>query len=150
MEMTNQPRCTLHVRGLDCPSEAQVLRAALQDAPGVTSLGFDLINGLMTVDYDAEQINPQKLLRLVGERAGMEAGLVGQPQAEAPRSSWWSRHGRLASTVGSGAALGSWASCLVVGDGGGPGTGNQRAAGSRLLRTGGGLRRSVALPPCLA
>ena len=60
MEMTNQPRCTLHVRGLDCPSEAQALRAALQDAPGVTSLGFDLINGLMTVDYDAEQTDPQE------------------------------------------------------------------------------------------
>jgi Cd2+/Zn2+-exporting ATPase len=60
----------------------------------------------MTVDYDAEQTDPQDVLRLVSERAGMEAGLVGQPQAEAPRSSWWSRHGHLASTVGSGAALG--------------------------------------------
>jgi Zn2+/Cd2+-exporting ATPase len=104
--MTNQPRCTLSVRGLDCQSEAQTLRAALQDDPGVTSLGFDLISGLMTVDYDADQTNPQKLLRLVSERAGMEASLVGQPQAEAPQSSWWSRHGRLVSTVGSGAALG--------------------------------------------
>jgi Zn2+/Cd2+-exporting ATPase len=104
--MTNQPRCTLSVRGLDCPSEAQALRAALQDAPGVTSLGFDLINGLMTVDYDAEQTNPEKLLRLVKERAGMEASLVGQPQADPARSSWWMRHGRLVSTVGSGVALG--------------------------------------------
>ena len=86
IEMTNQPRCTLHVSGLDCPGEVQTLRAALEGASGVDSLGFDLINGLMTVDYDAEQTGPEKLLRLVNDRAGMEASLVGQSQGEPPRS----------------------------------------------------------------
>ena len=79
----------------------------------------------------------------------MEAGLVGRPEDEAPRSSWWSRNGRLASTVGSGAALGLGPARLVVRDGGGPGTGNQRAAGSRLLRTGGGLGGAWLYPRAL-
>ena len=50
--MMGQSRCTLSVRGLDCPTEVEALRAALEGSPGVARLGFDLIHGLMTVDYE--------------------------------------------------------------------------------------------------
>src|SRR5271167_4662090 len=105
--MMSESRCTLSVRGLDCPNEVEILRAALQGSPGVTRLGFDLIHGLMTVDYDGSVIDHEGLLRHVRERAGMHASLAGKPETTSPTlESWWSRHGRWVSTVGSGLALG--------------------------------------------
>src|SRR5271165_6542854 len=103
----SQSRCTLSVRGLDCPNEIEILRAALEGSPGVTRLGFDLIHGLLTVDYETGVIDHEGLLLRVRERAGMQADLAGQPATLSPDStSWWLRHGRWASTVGSGLALG--------------------------------------------
>ena len=101
-----QSRCTLSVQGLDCPNEVEALRAALEGSPGVARLGFDLIHGLMTVDYESGLNDPEGLVRLVHQRAGMSASLVGKTSesAMAP-ASWWSRHGRGASTLASGLAL---------------------------------------------
>jgi Cd2+/Zn2+-exporting ATPase len=102
----SQSRCTISVRGLDCPKEVDLIRAALQNAPGVERLGFDLIHGLVTVEYAGELTEPETLLHLVREKAGLQAELVGQVEtrgAEGP--CWWSRHGRWACTLGSGAAL---------------------------------------------
>ncbi|WP_337175795.1 cation-translocating P-type ATPase [Paludisphaera sp.] len=101
----SRSRCTLNVRGLDCETEAGQIRAALKGAPGVETLGFDLINGLLTVDYDDERTGPKRLVARLAERAGLQAAVVGEPEAEAPPS-WWSRRGLLASTVASGLALG--------------------------------------------
>jgi Cd2+/Zn2+-exporting ATPase len=131
----SQSRCTLSVRGLDCPREVATLRAALEGSPGVVRLGFDLIHGMMTVDYAEGVIDPPELLRLVRERAGMEAALAGRPEAASPAASWWSRHGRWVSTVGSGLALGlgllvSWL---------GPQAGLEITASERLARGGFGV-----------
>ena len=105
----SQSRCTLSVRGLDCPNEVETLRTALEGSPGVTRLGFDLLHGLMIVDYETSVIDREGLLRRVRERAGMQADLAGagQPETASPAlTSWWSRHGRWVSTVSSGLALG--------------------------------------------
>ena len=61
----SQARCTFQVRGLDCPSEVESLRAALRDQPGVTNLGFDLIHGTMTVDFGEGAVEPEQLARLI-------------------------------------------------------------------------------------
>jgi len=95
-------RCTLKVRGLDCPVEANALRAALEKAPGVGTLGFDLIHGMMTVDYDPEATGPPALIRRVKAKAGMQAELAGAAESA---EGWWSRHGRWATTAASGLAL---------------------------------------------
>src|SRR5947199_7479767 len=99
----SQARCTLRVRGLDCPNEVEVIRGALKDQPGVTGLGFDLIQGMMTVDYAEGAVNPQGLARLIAERTGMQATIEGQPEATQP--SWWSQSERWILTAGSGLAL---------------------------------------------
>jgi Cd2+/Zn2+-exporting ATPase len=83
-----------------------ILRGALEGTPGVIRLNFDLINGLMTVDYEPGTTDPQELLQRTRERTGMAASLVGPAPAAEPRPSWWSRHGRSACTLGSGLALG--------------------------------------------
>ena len=101
-------RCTLSVRGLDCPNEVAVLRDALKGEAGISQLGFDLINGMMTVDYQAGVTSPEALLSLVRDRARMQASIVGREESKdaEPTIRWWSRHGRLASTIASGIALG--------------------------------------------
>ena len=95
-------RCTLKVAGLDCPVEVAALRAALEGGPGVGGLGFDLIHGILTVDYDPEATGPAALARRIAARAGMRAELAGSPEVA---GGWWSRHGRWASTAASGGAL---------------------------------------------
>ena len=89
-------RCTLEVKGLDCPVEVAALRAAMEGAPGVGMLGFDLIHGMMTVDYDPEATDPPTLVRRIATRAGLKAELAGSPEVS---DSWWSRNGRWASTA---------------------------------------------------
>ncbi len=95
-------RCALKVRGLDCPVEVASLRAALEGAAGVGPLGFDLIHGMLTVDFDPDLTDPAALVRRIAARAGMRAELAGAPEA---RDAWWSRHGRGATTAASGLAL---------------------------------------------
>ena len=97
-------RCTLKVQGLDCPAEV----AALTGGPGAESracsaLGFDLIHGTMTVDYDPDATDPDRLARL----RGRSRGDAGRGWWASPRSGarWWERNGRWASTAGSGLAL---------------------------------------------
>ena len=112
----SQSRCTVSVPGLDCPSEVEILRGALAEAPGVVRLGFDLIHGLMTVDYLAEVVTPDELIRLVHERAGMKAVLAGSTEEPvAGATSWWSRHGRTFCTLGSGLALAAAMAFKMVG-----------------------------------
>src|SRR3954447_17637778 len=114
-------RCAVSVRGLDCPNEVGPLRDALEGTPGVAQLGFDLIHGVMTVDYVREQIGPGELLRLVRERTGMQAAIVDRVDGPAtPAECWWSRNGRTFSTLASGLALlaGSIAGWLAPGSNG--------------------------------
>ena len=98
----SQARCTLKVQGLDCPVEADALRAALKDAPGVIGVDFDLIHGTMSVRYDPEATAPAPLVERVAARAGMKATLLGEPEVP---TSWRARNGRLVATAGSGVAL---------------------------------------------
>jgi Cd2+/Zn2+-exporting ATPase len=104
------------VTGLDCPAEAEILHTALKDSPGVVRLGFDLVSGLLTVDYEAGMTSPRGLLRIIHERTGMQASLVGRGGEPPPGpAAWWSRYGRGLSTVGSGIALGLGAAMTWLG-----------------------------------
>jgi Zn2+/Cd2+-exporting ATPase len=99
----NQARCTFQVRGLDCPSEVESLRAALRDQSGVANLGFDLIHGTVTVDFGEGAVEPEQLARLITERTGLHTTVQGQPEELAP--SWWSGNERWVLTAGSGLGL---------------------------------------------
>ena len=76
-----QVRSMIQVRGLDCPNEVEALRAALRDQEGIAGLGFDLINGMMTVDHVAGVVDPSRLARLITERTGMPATVQGEAEA---------------------------------------------------------------------
>jgi Zn2+/Cd2+-exporting ATPase len=108
----SQARSMIQVRGLDCPNEVEVLRAALRDQKGITGLAFDLINSVMTVDHLPDVVDPARLARLVTERTGMQASLQGEVEPSkasgtaAESVSWWLRYGEWLLTIGSGLALG--------------------------------------------
>ena len=99
----SQGRCTLLIRGLDCPAEVEVLRTALQDHPGVGGLAFDLIYGTITVDYVEGVVDPEELIRVIVERTGFPTSVQGKPERSAMK--WWSSHERWVFTAGSGLAL---------------------------------------------
>ena len=104
----SRARCTLKVEGLDCQVEVDALGAAFRGAPGVLALGFDLIHGTLTVDYDPALTDPDALLALAVDRAGMRASLVGGGEAmpaPEPSTTWAAAARRLGPTAGSGLAL---------------------------------------------
>src|ERR1700730_8943326 len=84
----SQARSTLQVQGLDCPTEADALSAALLGAPGVLGLGFDLIHGTMTVDYEPSLTDPDRLIGLISSRTGMAASVLGAPIASDVAQRW--------------------------------------------------------------
>ena len=101
----SQARCTMRVQGLDCPVEVEALNAALGGFAGVLGLGFDLIHGTLTVDYDPTATDPAALIHRVASRAGLRATLLGLPEYQAEHSPWWVRRGPWLTTSASGLAL---------------------------------------------
>src|SRR4051794_38055097 len=99
----SRARCTLKVVGLDCAVEMEALRSALEGLPGVLALGFDLIHGSMTVDYQTEATGPADLIGRVA-RAGMSASLL---EESGGRNGWWEANGRWVAIAASGLALGA-------------------------------------------
>jgi Cd2+/Zn2+-exporting ATPase len=126
----SQARCTLLVEGLDCPKEVDALTSALSDQSGIIRLGFDLIHGSMTLDYDDALVDPETVIRRIADRTGLQSRLEGNVERTVP--SWWTRHGRWVLTLGSGLALAvgmvlSWI---------GPAFGLDQASVLRLARAG--------------
>jgi Cd2+/Zn2+-exporting ATPase len=121
----SQARCTLEVRGLDCPKEVDSLTAALQGHAAITHLGFDLIHGTVTIDYDDGLVDPQGLVRLIAERTGLQSTLQGHVERTVP--SWWSRYARWVVTPLSGLALAVGLACAWIG----PALGLEQAAADR-------------------
>src|SRR5262249_24908015 len=57
----------------------------------------------MTVDHSPDSVRPEHLAKLIAERTGMQATLVGQPEVLGP--SWWAQYQQWILTIGSGLAL---------------------------------------------
>lgn len=86
------------IRGLDCAHEVKLLRDQLDSAPGVESLGFDVLRARMSASYDPAQITVTEIMRRV-EAAGLRAEIW---QDDAPKQSM---RGRLLAAGLSGLAL---------------------------------------------
>lgn len=65
-------RVALMVRGMDCAEEVATLKAELSPMAGVRTLSFDVLNGKMSVEYDEQEIDPERLKAAVA-RTGMTA-----------------------------------------------------------------------------
>lgn len=98
-------KITYHITGMDCAEEVATLRAALKPNSGIQDLTFDVLNGMMTVQYDDAKTSPEEIASGIA-KTGMRA----QPRVEGGvavrvQLNWWDSHGRAALTVASGALL---------------------------------------------
>lgn len=100
-------REVFEVEGLDCADEVRLIEGKLGNLPGVTSLGFDLVRGRLTVEGE---ITAPEVERAAAQ-LGMRARLIGEEREE---YSWWQRHGRLALAAVSGVL---WVLSLIAGSG---------------------------------
>lgn len=90
------------IEGMDCAEEVSVLRREIEPLPGVQELGFDVLGRTMTVRFDDQRINDDKLLAAIG-RAGLRGRI--RSRAGNPRGDVERRRGPIASTAASAALM---------------------------------------------
>ncbi len=91
------------VAELDCAEEVNALQEVLGKRDGVEELDFDILSSRMTVVFDPEELDSDRIVRLVAE-AGMTA-VPWEERGARPAGGWWEGHGRLAMTLASGVFL---------------------------------------------
>ena len=87
---------TYRIVGMDCAEEVNALKGTVGKLPGIGNLDFNLIDGTMTVQFDAGQANEASILDAV-RRAGLEAEAVDKTCPSgvcAVEESWWRKRGR--------------------------------------------------------
>jgi Zn2+/Cd2+-exporting ATPase len=94
----DQKQVSFIVEGMDCADEVRQIEDKLGRLPGVTNLGFDLMNRRLKVEG---AVTPAEI-----QRAIKEIGMTALPEGEERRElSFWERRGRLVVTVVSGIFL---------------------------------------------
>lgn len=96
-------RIPFKVAGLDCAEEISILRKALEKREGVADLEFDVLNAKMLVTFDPSRVTSKQIITWVKE-GGMDA-ILWQERDKLEKSGFWGRHGRLVTTLLSGALL---------------------------------------------
>ena len=92
-------RARYRVRGMDCAEEVAVLKRALAGQVDPEQLGFDLLEGVISVPASVPAGAVIEAVASTGMRAEPQGGATERPP------SWWERHGRTALTALSGLAL---------------------------------------------
>lgn len=98
---------TYRIKGVDCAEEVSALKGTVGKLPGVTSLDFNLIDGTMTVQFDAGQVEDETIIHAV-RRAGLEGVAVDEACPSgvcAVEEGWWAKRGRAVMCWSSGALV---------------------------------------------
>ncbi len=91
-------RASFIVEGMDCADEIRQIEDKLGRLPGITKLGFDLMNRRLNVEGSITSAEVQRAIK--------EIGMTALPEDEERRElSFWERRGRLVVTVISGIFL---------------------------------------------
>jgi Cd2+/Zn2+-exporting ATPase len=81
---------------MDCAEEVNALKGTVGKLPGIGDLDFNLIDGTMTVQFDAGQVNEVSILD-AARRAGLEAEAVDETCPSgvcAVEEGWWTKRKR--------------------------------------------------------
>ena len=100
-------RQTYRILGMDCAEEVSALRGTVGKLPSVTSLDFNLIDGTMTVQFAAGQVEDESIIHAV-RRAGLEGVAVDESCPSgvcAVEEGWWAKRGRAVMCWSSGALV---------------------------------------------
>jgi Cd2+/Zn2+-exporting ATPase len=84
------------IYGMDCAEEVNALKRTVGKLPGIADLDFNLIDGTMTVQFDACQVNEVSILD-AARRAGLEADAVDETCPSgvcAIEEGWWTKRSR--------------------------------------------------------
>src|SRR4030042_4159738 len=95
------------ISGVDCAEEVTALKGTVGKLPGVGDPDFNLIDGTMTVQFDAGQVNEVSILDAV-RRAGLEAEAVDETCPSgvcAVEEGGWTKRRRAVRGWGSGALV---------------------------------------------
>jgi Cd2+/Zn2+-exporting ATPase len=98
------PQPTIHytIHGMDCAEEVAVLKRAVGPVVGGEDrLGFDILNGRMTVTAGSAMVAPEAIREAVA-RTGMHAEVWRGGAAEPRDEGFWQRKGRTILTAASG------------------------------------------------
>ncbi len=101
VEQSTQTR-HFRIRGMDCAEEVAVLNQALNGAPGIVEIRFDVLNAKMTVECTSD-FNPEVVLAMVAG-TGMKA-IPWQEWHHRPEASFWAQRGRVVMTGFSGCSM---------------------------------------------
>lgn len=96
------------VRGMDCAEEVKALKETVGTLPGVQSLDFNLIDGMMFVEFDPQKTDEDKI-RAAASLAGLEAKPIDEKSPSGiaePEATWWQK---------SGPSILCWCSGILVG-----------------------------------
>ncbi len=99
--MANQKEI-YRIQGMDCAEEVSQLRRALGGVTGIYDLGFDVMNGKMTVEFDRDRMAPGAIQTAV---AGLGMKAVAWDAKPEIQTSFWQIHSRRILAIGSGIAL---------------------------------------------
>lgn len=90
------------IHGMDCAEEVAILKREVGPVVGGEDrLGFDILNGKMTVLAPPNEVTPEAIIGAV-TRTGLRAEVWGDAARGALNEGAWQRHGRTMTTIASG------------------------------------------------
>ena len=100
--MSEKSNVELKIHGMDCAEEVSLIKRELVPVLGGDErLGFDLLNGRLSVDLDGIDVTAGDVLAAI-ERTGLKAETWENAQQSADEQSFWANHQRAIMTATSG------------------------------------------------
>jgi Cd2+/Zn2+-exporting ATPase len=97
-----QPALQFKIDGMDCAEEVAILKRAVGPlVGGEDRLGFDILNGRMTVSPESADVSPEAIRQAVW-RTGMRAEFWQDEPTQPRDENFWRRRGRTVLTLASG------------------------------------------------
>lgn len=101
--MSDENKMELKILSMDCAEEVALIKRELVPLLGGDErLGFDLLNGRLTVDLEGVDVTAADVLAAI-ERTGLKAETLENSQQSSDRRSFWASHQRAIMTAISGA-----------------------------------------------
>ncbi len=94
-------RADFRIHGLDCAEEVKLIRRQLDQTHGIHELGFDVLRGRMSAEYDSHLLSADKIIEHIAR-----TGLKAERWCEAVQErTFVQKHGKMIATGASGLAL---------------------------------------------
>ena len=87
-EIVSGESLTLHIEGMDCADEAEVIEKKIKSLKGINEFYIHMVSGQLKIQYDSALISSQDIIKAIAE-TGMKASKV---LKKAPKKeAWWKK-----------------------------------------------------------